>query len=36
MEKLGLLPGHPAQRWHDYGKPPYVRFEENRKKEAAV
>ena len=33
MEKLGLLPEHPAERWRDYGEPPFVLFEENRKKE---
>ena len=36
MEKLGLLPQRPAERWHDYGEPPFVRFTENRKAEAAA
>lgn len=34
MERLGLLPDRPAARWHDYGEPPFVQFEENRKKES--
>ena len=33
MDKLGLLPEHPAERWSDYGEPPFVQFVENRKKE---
>ena len=33
MEKLGFLPEHPAERWHDYGEPPFVKFTENRKLE---
>ena len=33
MERLGLLPEHPAERWSDYGEPPYVQFTENRKLE---
>ena len=36
MEKLGYLPKRPAQRWHDYGEPPFVKFTENREKEAAA
>ena len=35
MEKLGYLPKRPAERWHDYGEPPFVKFTENCKEEAA-
>ncbi len=34
MEKLGYLPKHPTERWHDYGEPPFVQFVENCKREA--
>lgn len=33
MDRLGLLPERPAERWSDYGEPPYVQFAENRKLE---
>ena len=33
MERLGLLPERPAERWSDYGEPPFVQFVENRKLE---
>ena len=33
MGKLGLLPERPAERWSDYGEPPFVKFSENRKLE---
>ena len=33
MEALGFLPTRPAQPWHDYGEPPFVKFTENRKLE---
>jgi len=33
MEARGFLPKRPAERWHDYGNPPYIQFEENRKLE---
>ena len=36
MEKLGFLPKHPAQRWNDYGEPPFVKFVENCKQEAQL
>ena len=36
MEKLGFLPEHPAERWHDYGEPPFVKFVENCKREQAA
>ena len=35
MEALGLLPERPAERWCDYGEPPYVPFVENQEREAA-
>lgn len=34
LEKLGKLPVRPETLWTDYGEEPYVRFIENRKKEA--
>ena len=34
MEQLGYLPKRPAERWHDYGEPPFVKFVENCKREA--
>ena len=33
MGRLGLLPERPAERWRDYGEPPFVQFAENRKLE---
>ncbi|MBQ6453445.1 MAG: hypothetical protein IJJ14_03705 [Coriobacteriales bacterium] len=33
MERLGLLPTRPAERWSDYGEPPFVLFSELRKLE---
>lgn len=33
MEKLGFLPERPAEKWHNYGEPPFVQFVENRKAE---
>lgn len=36
MEELGFLPEHPAQKWHDYGEPPYLTFVQNRVDEAAA
>ena len=33
LDALGLLPEHPAERWSDYGEPPFVLFSENRKLE---
>ena len=33
MGRLGLLPERPAERWLDYGEPPFVQFAENRKLE---
>ena len=33
MEALGFIPERPAERWNDYGEPPYVKFVENRKLE---
>ncbi|MBR2738730.1 MAG: aldehyde ferredoxin oxidoreductase [Lachnospiraceae bacterium] len=35
MEALGFLPERPAEPWHDYGEPPFVKFVENRAREAA-
>lgn len=36
MEKLGFLPERPAEKWHDYGEPPFVQFVENVKKEEGI
>ena len=36
MEKLGYLPKRPAQRWHDYGEPPVIRFVEYCRQEAGA
>ena len=36
MEKLGYLPKRPAQRWHDYGEPPVIRFAEYRRQQAGA
>lgn len=36
MEKLGLLPERPAERWSDYGEALYVQFVENRKAEGSI
>lgn len=33
MERCGLVPKRPSERWHDYGEPPSVLFAENRKRE---
>lgn len=33
MERRGLVPKRPSERWHDYGEPPSVLFAENRKRE---
>lgn len=33
LGRLGLLPERPAERWSDYGEPPFVLFTENRAKE---
>ena len=36
VEKLGYLPKRPAQRWHDYGEPPVIRFVEYCRQEAGA